>query len=172
MPQSFNHWKPPLFEFLYNYIIDADKSQWASYLCHQGLMPGLSGMMPENRQCRDSFRNWLVRKWERKKLHFLLFSKIVKILTLDIFLNQRDTYMFVKVVHENQSGNHCNQSNTQPSFLQELYQQTTSSLPHLEHTHTTHTLPLYCIFSFISVFWEPVKQNSSQNVSQAQVQES
>ena len=114
---------------------------------------------------------WWESERERNCI-FLLFSKIVKILTLDIFLNQCDTYMFVKVVHENQSGNHCNQSNTQPSFLQELYQQTTSSLPHLEHTHTTHTLPLYCIFSFISVFWEPVKQNSSQNVSQAQVQES
>ena len=75
------------------------------------------------------------------------------------FSNRCNICKVAKVVHREQSENHCNQSDSWLSkLLPELYQQTPSSTPCLKHTHTFSHKSLCCIFL------EPVRQTSSQYV--------
>ena len=77
------------------------------------------------------------------------------------FSNQCDRCKMLKVVHGNQSDNHCNRSDTQPSiplliYIIQYYSSTRNTKvlpsPSSMHTHNTHSFVVLCFKTFAFVF--------------------
>ena len=104
-------------------------------------------------------------------------TKTLPVITIRQFSNQCDRCKMLKVVHGNQSDNHCNWSDTQPSLpllciyytaLQQ-YQKTPKVLPSLPnmHTHNTHSLVVLHFKTVTFVFENhAVKQNHNRQSDQ------
>ena len=81
--------------------------------------------------------------------------------------NWCDICKVAKVVHRNWSDNNCNRSDTLPSINTTtrallLYWQIPCSLPHLEHTHTMHSVRLSLCRIFFSFFSSSFNRRSSE----------